>query len=95
MQGGNKGLLENSTNLCTSPHHATADFTGHNGKVANFKPLLAVSCHKHGKKKVSGTVTAAIRSGLRSGSIALATTSIVSSRSSAPRPFGARNDLVR
>jgi hypothetical protein len=51
MQGGGKGLLENSTNLCASPHHATAVFTGHNGKLDSFKPLLAVSCHKHGKKK--------------------------------------------
>jgi hypothetical protein len=50
MQGGNKGLLENSTNLCAAPHRATADFVGHNGKVDDFKPLLAVSCGKHGKK---------------------------------------------
>jgi hypothetical protein len=51
MQGGGKGLLENSTNLCARPHHATADFVGHNGKVDNFRPLLAVSCGKHGKHK--------------------------------------------
>jgi hypothetical protein len=36
--------------LCTHCHHASAEFTGHNGKVADFKPLLAVSCGKHGKK---------------------------------------------
>ena len=54
MQGGNKGLLENSTNLCTSPHHATAAFTGHNGKVENFKPLLAVSCGKKKGKRGGG-----------------------------------------
>jgi hypothetical protein len=53
MQGGKKGLLENSTNLCTRPHRATAVFEGHNGKVENFRPLLAVSCpkkHKRGKR---------------------------------------------
>ncbi|HWW68047.1 MAG TPA: hypothetical protein VNY83_08705, partial [Solirubrobacterales bacterium] len=50
MQGGGKGLLENSTDLCASPHHATADFVGHNGKVEDFRPLLAVSCGKKGKK---------------------------------------------
>ncbi len=49
MDGGNKGLLENSTNLCATPHHATAAFTGHNGKVENFKPLLGVKCGKKGK----------------------------------------------
>ena len=51
MQGGNKGLLENSTNLCARPHRATADFVGHNGKVDDFKPLLAVKCGKKGHKK--------------------------------------------
>jgi hypothetical protein len=49
MRGGGKGLLENSTNLCASPHRATADFTGHNGKLDDFRPLLAVSCGKQGK----------------------------------------------
>jgi hypothetical protein len=49
MQGGGKGLLENSTDLCASPHHATADFVGHNGKVEDFRPLLNVSCGKKGK----------------------------------------------
>jgi hypothetical protein len=49
MQGAGKGLLENSTNLCTSPHHATAEFEGHNGKLDNFKPLLQVQCGKKGK----------------------------------------------
>ena len=33
MQGGSKGLLENSTNLFAKPNHASAVFTGHNGKV--------------------------------------------------------------
>ena len=46
MQGGGKGLLENSTNLCARPHRASAVFTGHNGKVDAFRPLLAVKCGK-------------------------------------------------
>jgi hypothetical protein len=54
MQGGKKGLLENSTNLCTKPHRATAEFVGHNGKIENSKPLLAVKCGKHGKKHGKG-----------------------------------------
>jgi hypothetical protein len=52
MAGGSKGLLENSTNLCGAPHRANAVFTGHNGKVEDFNPLLAVKCPKHrGKGK--------------------------------------------
>jgi len=49
MQGGGKGLLENSTNLCAAPHRATADFTAHNGKVDDFRPLLQVKCGGKGK----------------------------------------------
>jgi hypothetical protein len=52
MQGGGKGLLVNSTNLCASKHHAIADFTGHNGKVHDFTPALGAKCprpHKKGK----------------------------------------------
>ena len=45
MEGGAKGLLVNSTNLCAAKHRATAFFDGHNGKIKDFKPLLApASC---------------------------------------------------
>ena len=47
MEGGDKGLLVNSTNLCTAKHRATSFFEGHNGKIKYFKPLLApTGCHK-------------------------------------------------
>jgi hypothetical protein len=50
--GGAKGLLENSTNLCAKPNHASAIFTAHNGKVDSFNPLLSVKCpEKHTKHK--------------------------------------------
>jgi hypothetical protein len=49
MQGGKKGLLENSTNLCKGIHRAEANFTGQNGKVEDFRPALRVSCGKKGK----------------------------------------------
>jgi hypothetical protein len=45
MQGGKRGLLQNSTNLCLQPHHATAKFDGQNGKVHDFAPLLSDRCH--------------------------------------------------
>jgi len=51
MEGGSKGLLVNSTNLCTAKHRATAFFEGHNGKIKYFKPLVApANCHKKHKK---------------------------------------------
>ena len=40
MQGGRKGLLVNSTNLCLSTHRAIANFTAHNGKVHDTRPVV-------------------------------------------------------
>ncbi len=51
MQGGKKGLLENSTNLCGATHRATANFTGQNGKPQDFKPTVKVRCGKSAKGK--------------------------------------------
>jgi hypothetical protein len=49
MQGGKKGLLVNSVNLCKRTHRAVANFTGQNGKVHNFNPVVkALGCK--GKK---------------------------------------------
>lgn len=50
MDGGSKGLLENSTNLCAGKNRAIANFTGQNGKVRNFKPVVKAKCGKGGKK---------------------------------------------
>jgi len=46
MQGGKKGLLVNSTNLCTRPNRAKVRFDGQNGKVAHSRPALANKCRK-------------------------------------------------
>lgn len=54
MQGGKKGLLVNSENICNNPQHATANFTGQNGKVSDTTPLIANSCGGKGKKKSKG-----------------------------------------
>jgi hypothetical protein len=35
LLGGNKGLLQSDTNLCSPSLHATADITGQNGMSAN------------------------------------------------------------
>lgn len=47
MQGGKKGLLVNSTNICKARHRANVRFTGHNGAIARSKPVLkATRCRK-------------------------------------------------
>jgi hypothetical protein len=51
MQGGRKGLLVNSENICSKEQRAIADFTAQNGKVSNTTPLIANSCKGKAKKK--------------------------------------------
>ena len=53
MQGGKKGLLVNSTNLCKSTNRAISHFTGQNGKVYDTNPIVKPDCKKakKGKKK--------------------------------------------
>lgn len=51
MQGGSKGLIVNSTNLCASINRATAKFTGQNAKVATLHPSLQVSCKRRAATK--------------------------------------------
>jgi len=52
LQGGKKGLLENSTNLCESTNRAKVKFTGQNGKVAQSNPPLVAQGCKGKKAKV-------------------------------------------
>jgi hypothetical protein len=54
MQGGKKGLLVNSTDLCKGTHRAKADFTAHNGKVKRFRPALKAKCPKGRSSTRSG-----------------------------------------
>jgi hypothetical protein len=56
MEGGKKGLFVNSTDLCAHKHFASADFTGHNGKAYDSKPVMKAKCpkarkHKQAKKR--------------------------------------------
>jgi hypothetical protein len=54
MQGGKKGLLVNSTNICRGRHRAKASFTGQNGKRRAFNPLVKARCggkHKRRSKR--------------------------------------------
>ncbi len=51
LEGGDKGLFVNSTNLCAKKRFAKAEFTGQNGKAYSSKPVLKVKCKKKGKGK--------------------------------------------
>ncbi len=49
MQGGKKGLIVNSANLCKGKHKAISEFTGQNGELSNTKPVVKAKCGKQGK----------------------------------------------
>jgi hypothetical protein len=55
MQGGKKGLLENSRNLCKTVNRAYVKFTGQNGMTLDSRPVLTNSCKKGKKGKGKGT----------------------------------------
>ena len=46
MQGGKKGLLVNSRNLCAAPSRADVKLKAQNGRTANLRPVLRNSCGK-------------------------------------------------
>jgi hypothetical protein len=46
MQGGKKGLIVNSRNLCTHKSRAKAEFTGHNGRRYEERPVVKAGCGK-------------------------------------------------
>ena len=50
MQGGKKGLIVNSTNLCKGKHRANAKITGQNGRRSETKPLVRARCGNRHKK---------------------------------------------
>ena len=53
MQGGSKGLLQNSENLCRASkekRRATVKLDGHNGKVWDFRPVVKNECGKKARR---------------------------------------------
>ncbi len=44
MPGGQKSLLENSTNICRGRHRAIAKFDAQNGRIHDIAPVLRASC---------------------------------------------------
>ena len=55
MQGGRKGLLVNSEDICKKPQRAIVHLVGQNGLVADSKPLVKNDCKgKAGRKGKKG-----------------------------------------
>jgi hypothetical protein len=51
LQGGKKGLLQNSQNICRKTFRAKVRYTAHNGKTFSARPALRTpKCGKHGRK---------------------------------------------
>ncbi len=50
MQGGKKGLVVNSQNLCVKKHKAAVRLTGQNGKAHNINPVVRSSACGKGRK---------------------------------------------
>jgi len=46
MQGGRKGLIQNSTDLCRSAHRARLSFGAHNGALRQLRPPVKARCGK-------------------------------------------------
>ena len=54
MQGGKRGLIVNSRNLCSALSRANVQFSGHNGKEAKANPVMrADGCKKKRKARHS------------------------------------------
>jgi uncharacterized repeat protein (TIGR01451 family) len=51
LQGGKKGLFQNSTNICKGSFRANLKLEGQNGKVHDTRPLMRADCPKAHKKK--------------------------------------------
>jgi hypothetical protein len=51
MQGGKKGLIVNSANLCVGQHRAKAVFSAQNGLRKVLRPALEANCPKPGRRR--------------------------------------------
>jgi len=51
MQGGRKGLIVNSRNLCASTNRATVLMDGQNGKTHDTRPVVKARCGGKGRKR--------------------------------------------
>lgn len=68
MQGAQKGLIVNSTDLCRDTHRADVRMSGHNGKRDRIRPMMGASCSNGHKRKTATSSPRAHRSVLRRSS---------------------------
>jgi hypothetical protein len=54
MQGGKKGLIVNSRDLCSFPSRAHAAFSAQNGRRSSARPLLKADCPSKSKRRSRG-----------------------------------------
>ena len=54
LNGGRRGLLQNSSNICANPPLATVSALGQNNIGARFSSELRGQCKKKGKAKRRG-----------------------------------------
>jgi len=54
MQGGKKGLIQNSRNLCKRTYRLNAQFDAQNGKSLTLRPPLKAACKQQRKAKRAG-----------------------------------------
>ncbi len=50
LDGGSKGLISNSENLCAATQHVSIQITAQSGKTANQNPVLETPCAKKHRK---------------------------------------------
>ena len=50
LQGGNKGLLVNSRDICARAYRAVVRYRAHNGRAYVERPKMRVKCKKKGKR---------------------------------------------
>ena len=50
MQGGQKGLFVNSTDICKGQHRAMGKLTAQSARQAELKPLMRAQCGEPKKK---------------------------------------------
>jgi len=53
MQGGKKGLFQNSTNICAKTQRATLKLDAQNGKTWDTRPQLKAGCPGRSARKAS------------------------------------------
>ena len=53
LPAGKKGLLVNSRNICNHTNRAAAEFTAHNGRTSESRPVLKDGCQGKKRKKSS------------------------------------------